>query len=222
MSAFGGGVARTGSSLEADADDHDQDGAGHELRDRRRGDAEEDDRPIGRPVATPRGIQPAAMARGTVMAARGRPAWPTGPWRPASCGRTGWSLTYEFPKSSVTTPLMRVEVLDDEGPVRPEPLVERVDALLRVRTGPRIVRPTSLGSTFAITKTIVTSSQIVMSERSSRRAMNRAIGYLSPGLRWGRRRPVGPSTGLTWCDVRRPSRPPRRTSGRARWRTAAR
>ena len=46
--------------------------------------------------------------------------------------------------------------------------------------GPRIVRPTSLGSTFAITKTIVASIQIVMSERSRRRVMNRAIGYLLP------------------------------------------
>ena len=39
-------------------------------------------------------------------------------------------MTNDLPKSSVTTPTHRVDVLDEDRAVGAEPLVERVDALL--------------------------------------------------------------------------------------------
>ncbi len=50
-------------------------------------------------------------------------------------------------------------------------------------------------------KTMVASSQSVISDRSRRREMNRAIGYLSPGWEWSREAvEVIPS--LAWFDRR--------------------
>src|SRR6188768_2229169 len=66
--------------------------------------------------------------------------------------------------------------------------------------GPRIVRPTSFGSTFAMMNTMVASSQSVTSDRSRRREMNRAIGYLSPGCRRSREARWDPD--LAWFDRR--------------------
>ena len=118
MSASGGGVASTGSSP-----------AGR--RRRRRGScrtrtpgsttwsrraARSRGRPAGRAAA--RRQSPAAMASGIVMSSARPASLADRTNAAASCGRTGWPLTNESPKSNVTTLDQRVDVLHDQRSVR--------------------------------------------------------------------------------------------------------
>ncbi len=119
--------------------------------------------------------RPAVMASGIVMR-RARPASLAELIMAAtSWGRTGEPFTNESPKSSVNTPTIESDVLDEDRAVGAQPLVD-ASTLSCGANGPRIVRPTSFGRTLAMTNTIVASSQIVSSERSSLRVMKRAIG----------------------------------------------
>ena len=97
---------------------------------------------------------------------RARRAWPTGRSPPASCGRTGWPVTNESPKSRVTTPIIASTYWTMIGRSVPSFWLS-ASTLSWGANGPRIVRPTSFGSTLAMTNTIVASSHSVMSASSS-------------------------------------------------------
>ena len=71
------------------------------------------------------------IAKGIVMSSASPASFADRPIASASSGRTGLLVTNEFPKSSVNTPDDRVDVPLDERPVGAQPLVERIDALLR-------------------------------------------------------------------------------------------
>ena len=90
-----------GQELELDADDDDQDRPGHELGDRGRGHAEEHDRAVRGLSLRRAAYSPARMPSGSVIS-RARPAsLADRTIASRSCGRTGWPVTYDSPKSSV-------------------------------------------------------------------------------------------------------------------------
>src|SRR3954454_15323034 len=181
-SAFGGGVARTGkafrptpttttSTVPVTNSGIDDDATPSRTIPRSAGRS--------RRLAAKR---PAAMATGIVRKRANPASLADRTMAAASCGRTSWPLTYEVPKSSVTTPMIVSTYWTMIGRSVPS-FWFRASTLSWGANGPRIVRPTSLGRTLAITNTIVTSSQMVTRERSRRRRMKRAIGYLNPRRR---------------------------------------
>ena len=99
---------------------------------------------------------------------------PDRPTAPRIAGKTGWRFWNELPKSNVTRLRIARTYCSGSGSFVPSRSLI-ASTVSCGANGPAIVRPTSLGRTLAMMKTIVASSQSVTSESTSLRRSQRVI-----------------------------------------------